>query len=143
MSRWTKFLIGLAAVILLGILHHGPLGRGQAFVDALSARAKTRIAVTELPGITADFGTAPLTRFATLSGVADEFQRNGLGSYPGLTKRIATIPGVSGVRWFDEPAPRVMPLIAETLLQLLVAYLLGIGIGRLWFGRRVRTSYLD
>jgi hypothetical protein len=36
-----------------------------------------------------------------------------------------------------------MPLIAETLLLCAVAYGLGLGAGRLFFGRRKRRSYLD
>ena len=143
MSPWLKFLIGLVVVLAIGVIHHGPLGGGERFVDALDARAERRIAVTQLPGITARFDRAPLSRTATLSGEANTFQREGLGSYPGLNERIETIPGAAGIRWAGEPAPRTIPLIAETLFQLLVAYLIGFGIGRLWFGRRKRTSFLD
>jgi UDP-N-acetylmuramyl pentapeptide phosphotransferase/UDP-N-acetylglucosamine-1-phosphate transferase len=35
-----------------------------------------------------------------------------------------------------------MPLLVETLLLVLLAYLIGIGIGFLLFGRRRRTSFL-
>jgi UDP-N-acetylmuramyl pentapeptide phosphotransferase/UDP-N-acetylglucosamine-1-phosphate transferase len=35
-----------------------------------------------------------------------------------------------------------MPLLAETLLLVLIFYLLGIGIGFLLFGRRPRRNYL-
>lgn len=36
-----------------------------------------------------------------------------------------------------------MPLLAETLILVALAYLAGIGIGWLLFGRRRRTSFLD
>lgn len=143
MSRRTTFLIGLAAVLAIGVLYHGPLGFGQRFIDRIEAHAARRIAVTELPGVKATFGRSPLSRTATLSGPANQFQREGLGSYPGLNERVETIPGVAGIRWADEPARRTIPLLVETLGQMLIAYLLGIIIGRLWFGRRKRTSFLD
>lgn len=143
MSPWLKFLIGLVAVVALGVLYNGPYGGGTRFIDRLEAHAARRISVTELPGITARFGRDPLSRSATISGEATSFQRDGMGSYPGIRQRVATIPGVADVRWADEPAVRTVPLVLETLLQLLIAYLAGIIIGRLWFGRRKRTSYLD
>lgn len=36
-----------------------------------------------------------------------------------------------------------MPLLAETLILVALAYLAGIGAGWLLFGRRRRTSFLD
>ncbi len=35
-----------------------------------------------------------------------------------------------------------MPLLAETLIFMALAYLLGVGFGWLLFGRRRRQSYL-
>jgi hypothetical protein len=35
-----------------------------------------------------------------------------------------------------------MPLLAETLLLVLIAYLVGLGIGQLLFGRPERKNYL-
>jgi hypothetical protein len=143
MTRWPKFPIGLSLVLAIGAIFHGPLGGGARFVDSLDARADRRLSVVDLPGIAAKFGRAPLSRTATLSGEASEFQREGLGSFPGLNERIETIPGAGGIHWAGEPAPFTLPLIVETLLQLTAAYLVGFLIGRLWFGRRQRTSYLD
>lgn len=36
-----------------------------------------------------------------------------------------------------------MPLIVETLLLCAAAYAIGLGAGRIVFGRRKRRSYLD
>lgn len=36
-----------------------------------------------------------------------------------------------------------MPLILEVLILVTLAYLIGLGIGRLLFGRRRRQSFLD
>ena len=98
MPRWLKFLAGLAAALAVGWLHHGPLGAGERFVDALEARAKLRLKVTNLP-VNVRMERDPLSRTAVLWGEANDFQREGLGSYPGINDRIRTIPGVAGVRW--------------------------------------------
>ncbi len=143
MAPGAKFLIGLAAVLIVGIVYHGPLGGGERFIERLEARAANRVEVTELDGIRVSFPRAPLSRLATITGEANSFQRDGLGSFPGLTERIETIPGVSGVRWADEPEKRSIPLLVETLFLLVLAYLAGIGLGRLLFGRKKRESFLD
>jgi hypothetical protein len=36
-----------------------------------------------------------------------------------------------------------MPLLAETLLLCAAAYATGLGLGRILFGRRPRTSFLN
>jgi hypothetical protein len=36
-----------------------------------------------------------------------------------------------------------MPLLAETLILVALAWLVGLGIGWLLFGRRRRSSFLD
>src|SRR5262245_711460 len=101
MSRAIKFLIGLAAALLAGWIAHGPLGRGEAFVDRLDAEAKAVIRANELP-IHVRFERDPLRREAILSGQADQFQREGMRGFPGINGRVAAVPGVSGVRWESE-----------------------------------------
>ena len=99
MPRWLKFLSGLAAALLVGWLHHGPLGGGERFIDALEERAKLRVRVAEMPGVSVRMERDPLARVAVLSGEANDFQREGLGSFPGLNDRVGTIPGIAKVRW--------------------------------------------
>jgi hypothetical protein len=101
MSRLAKFLVGLAAALLAGWIGHGPLGQGEAFVDGLDAQAKAVVRETELP-VQVRFERDPLRREAILSGQADRFQREGLGNFPGINRRVAAVPGVSGVRWEGE-----------------------------------------
>ena len=141
MPRWPKLLIGLAAALFAGWLHHGPLGGGAHFIDALEAHANIRVDYADVPGVAVRMQRRPLARIAILSGPANDFQRNGLGTFPGLNERIATIPGVAAVRW--DSGGGWLPLLAETLLLCAAAWLIGLGLGRLLFGRRRRRSYLD
>ena len=99
MSRWTKVLIGYAAAMAAGLIHYWPLKGGEGFIGELEAHAKLRVKAAEVPGIDVRMKRRPLTRVAILSGEANEFQKEGLGSYPGLNDRMRTIPGVSGVEW--------------------------------------------
>jgi hypothetical protein len=146
MRPWQKFTIGLAAALAAGWLHHGPLGGGATLLDSLEAHAQLRIRYTELPGIAVRMERDPMRRDAILSGPANDFQRDGMGSYPGLNERVATIPGIAGVRWAEGHnglGGSRLPLLAETLLLCALAFLVGLGLGRLVFGRRRRTSFLD
>ena len=102
MTRRTKLAIGLAAALLAGWIGHGPLGQGAAFVDRLDAEAKAKIREAELGQVHVRFERDPLSREAILSGQADQFQREGMGQFPGINGRIAAIPGISGVRWEGE-----------------------------------------
>jgi hypothetical protein len=99
MSPAVKFLIGLAMALLAAWIGHGPLGQGEAFVDGLEARAKAVIHEVEMDQVRVRFDRDPLRREAILSGEADQFQREGQGQFPGLNRRVAAVPGVSGVRW--------------------------------------------
>lgn len=143
MSRTVKFLIGLAAVLLMGWVHYGPLGHGAAFIDRLESEARAAVLRTEIPGIEVSLGHGPLSRVATLSGPADQFQRVGQGGLKGLNGIVGSIDGIAGVQWADEEARvRRLPLLAETLIVLAAAYLLGFAIGWLFFGRPKKSSYL-
>jgi hypothetical protein len=143
MSNSVKCLIGLAAALLAGWLWHGPLGYGARFVGGLEAEARTAVAAAELPGIDVRLQREPLSRAATLSGPANDLQREGLGSQKGVSDYVREVDGVSGVRWADEPAGAGLPLVAETLIFNALAFFLGLALGRLFLGRRRRQSFLD
>lgn len=146
MRPWQKLTIGLAAALAAGWLHHGPLGGGARLLDALQAHAELRLRHADVAGIRVEMERAPARRAAILSGPANDFQRDGMRGYPGLTERVATVPGIAAVRWSDGhggSGNAWLPLLAETLLLCAFAFLVGLGLGRLVFGRRKRTSYLD
>jgi hypothetical protein len=144
MPNTGKILVGLVATLLMGWIWHGPAGRGEAFVAGIEAAARAEIAPLALPGIEVRLGRHPLSRTATMSGQANDLQREGLGSEWGLSDYVRSIPGVAGVRWADEKGRRGgLPLLAETWLLLTLAYAAGFGLGALLFGRRRRHSFLD
>jgi len=101
MPALVKFLIGLAAALLAGWVSHGPFGQGKAFVDSLETQAHAAVRDAGVPGVNVRFSRDPLQREAILSGNANDYQREGMGQYPGLNDRMRAIPGVSGVRWDD------------------------------------------
>lgn len=143
MSRTVKLLIGLVAALLAGWIVHGPLGTGETLVGGIENEARTIVAETEVPGIGVVFPRDPLSRTAILSGEANDFQRNGMGEQPGLIGLIGAVEGVARVRWNDDrDAGDALPLLAEVLAAAALAYLLGLGIGWLLFGRPRRQSYL-
>jgi hypothetical protein len=143
MSPLVKLLIGLAATLLMGWVWHGPLGNGAALIGAIETQAKAEMARTEVTGIDVRLGRDPLSRAAILSGAADRFQREGMGSQKGLTEIVGGVKGVSSVRWADEAqGGGGLPLLAETLILLALSYLIGLGVAWLFWGRPKRESYL-
>lgn len=144
MGRTTKILIGLIAALLVGWLQHGPLGTGEAFVGTLENEARSIVGQAGVAGVGVSFPRAPLSRTAILAGPANDFQRNGMGEMPGLTGLIGQIDGIEQVRWADDPATGgdALPLITEVLAAVAIAYLIGLGVGWLRFGRKKRESYL-
>ena len=99
MKATTKFLIGLAAAIVVGIVAHGPLGQGEAFIARLDAAAQQRVRQAEIPGVSVRMARDPLARKAILSGPADRFQREGQGALPGIDDRVLAVPGMSRIEW--------------------------------------------
>jgi hypothetical protein len=143
MPSALKFLIGLAAVLIMGFVWHGPLGNGAQIIDALEAQARAAVAEGELPGIAVNMARDPLARRATISGQANDLQREGMGETGmGLKDYVRSVEGISSVRWSDEPEAGGLPLLAETLILIALAFLIGFGLARLLFGRRKRDSYL-
>ena len=103
MSRIAKFLIGLAAALVVALVAYWPLGMGQAFADRLEAGARIMIARAEVPGITVKMQRSPLARKALLTGPANQFQREGMGSLPGINQRVLAVPGMGRVEWTNPP----------------------------------------
>ncbi len=139
MPGFAKFLIGLGAAMLAGWISHGPLGQGEAFIASVEARSKAEVREAAVAGVEVRLPRDPLSREAWLSGPANDFQREGQGLLPGLNDRVRAVPGVAGVRWEDGPAGGGglrLPLIAETLLLVLGAYLLGVALAWLLFRPR-------
>jgi hypothetical protein len=147
MSAIVKFLIGLAAVLLMGWVSHGPLGNGERLLSALETQARAAIAESEVPGVEIRMARDPLARVATLSGPANDFQREGMGQFPGINDRVKAIEGISGLRWADaapakDGGANGMPLLLESLMALLLAYLVGTGLAWLLLGRTKKDTYL-
>jgi hypothetical protein len=102
----VKFLIGLVAVLLMGWLWHGPLGNGERLLSRLEAQARAEIDASEVPGVEVRLPRDPMARVATLSGPANDFQREGMGQYPGINDRIRAIEGIERIEWANPPLPR-------------------------------------
>lgn len=139
----VKLLIGLALVLAAGWAWHGPLGQGRKLIDDLEAQARDGVARAELPGISVRLDRHPLSRNATLSGPANDLQREGLGSQMGVSDYVRAVEGIGAVRWADEPAleRRALPLLAETLILAALAYVIGLGLGWLLWGRPRREGF--
>lgn len=104
MSKKIKFLIGFAVALGAGWLAHGPLGQGEAFIAQLEAPIQPLIDVQRVPRVSGHMQRSPyLARTAILTGPADCFQRNGMGSMGGIDARVLTIPGIGRVEWTDMP----------------------------------------
>lgn len=103
MPNGLKFLIGLAAALAVGWVSHGPLGRGEAFIQRLETSLQAVIAAAEIPGVTGQMRREPLARTAVLSGPANQFQREGQGSLPGLDEQVLVVPGIARVEWTNPP----------------------------------------
>jgi hypothetical protein len=144
MPRNARIWIGLVAVLLMGWLWHGPAGRGGAYAARLETAARAEIAPVGIQGVQVRMPRDPIRRTALMSGPADNVQREGMGSEWGLSDYVRDVPGIAGVHWADEPGgPGGLPLLAETLLQLALAYALGFGLGAIFFARPKRKSFLD
>lgn len=133
-----KAIVGLLVALAAGWVWHGPLGYGERLIDRLQGGAERAVASTELPGLRVSLSRSPLGRTATLGGPANDLQREGLGSQKGISDLVREVEGIADVRWTDEPDARrrIVPLLLETLALAALAYLLGLGLGWLLWGRR-------
>ncbi len=143
MPPMLKATTGLLAALAAAWIWHGPLGHGQALVDRLESEARAAVARSELPGLAVSLGRDPLDRNVTLKGRTNDLQREGLGSGQGINDFVREVEGVGALRWTDEPAlqRRALPLLAETMILAALAYLTGLGLGALLWGRRRREGF--
>ena len=143
MPTAVTLLIGFALALLAAWISHGPLGRGEKMVDRIEVEARAAVAKAGLPGVSVRLDRNPLTRRATLSGAANDLQREGLASQKGVSDYVRDVRGIGPVRWADEPdrARRVVPLLLETLFLAALGYLIGLGLGWLLRGRRRRDGF--
>ncbi|HTU12947.1 MAG TPA: hypothetical protein VMG08_18805 [Allosphingosinicella sp.] len=168
MSRWLKLLIGLAVSLLVAWLAYGPLGQGNAYIDKLQQRADAVLRYTEIPNLQARMSRAPLARTVFLCGPTNDFQRDGTmnwskaADFPGVDALMLYAGGIGRVVWDPAPpSPRAatpacppggpgtgsgagLPLVAEWLGLAFLFWLIGLGIGWLFFRPRPpRTGYLS
>jgi hypothetical protein len=138
-----KAIIGLFLALVAAWIWHGPLGSGERLIDRLEVQARQEVSKAELPGIGVSLSRDPLARVAILSGQANDLQREGLGSQKGVSDYARDVDGISGVRWVDEPGAgrRIVPLLLETLALAALAYLIGLGLGWLLWGRPRREGF--
>jgi hypothetical protein len=138
-----KAIIGLVVALAAAWLWHAPLGRGERLIDRLEAQARQEVAKADLPGIGVTLARRPLARAATLSGPANDLQREGLGSQKGLSDYVRDVEGIADVRWADERGSgrRIVPLLLETMAIAALAYFIGLGLGWLLWGRRRREGF--
>jgi hypothetical protein len=139
----VKTFIGLLLALAAAWIWHAPLGNGERLIDRLQSEAEQGVADSGLPGIKVSLSRDPLARAATLSGTANDLQREGLGSQKGVSDYVRDVEGISGVRWTDEPdsGRRITPLLLETMALAALAYLIGLGLGWLLWGRRRREGF--
>lgn len=169
MSRWLKLLIGLLITLLVAWLWHGPLGRGAAYVDMLQQRADAQLRRLEIPNLQARMSRNPLSRTVFVCGPTNDFQRDGTQVWergprdlPGVNGSMILAGGIAAVVW-DPPVPANngqtppcrpggpgegtsagIPLLVEMFGLALLFWLIGLGIGWLFFRPRPqRTGYLS
>ena len=138
-----KATAGLLVALAAAWIWYGPLGHGEALVDRLERDVRAAVDRSELPGLTVSLGRDPLDRNVTLRGATNDLQREGLGSGEGINDYVREVEGIAALRWTDEPAleRRALPLLAETMILAALAYLIGLGLGALLWGRRRREGF--
>lgn len=135
-ARMAVLAGGFLVALVVAALWHGPLGAGTRFASAVESDARKTIAAFEMKQIQSRLEVGPLRRTLVLSGSADDFQR------AELARILRSLPGVSRVRWADEPQAGALPLLAEMELATLVAFGFGLVLAYLLeLRRRARADW--
>lgn len=93
MNRPAIFAAGVATVLALTALWHGPLGGGDRFAASVEARTRAQLDGDEMTQVQAYLQRGPMTRRIILSGPGDDFQRHE------IVRRLELLPGVGEARW--------------------------------------------
>jgi hypothetical protein len=93
MNRTVILAIGIAAVIGLTWIWHGPLGAGDRLAAGLESRARAMLDHYEMTHVEVRMERGPLTRRIILSGPADAFQRRE------IKRMVETQSGVGEAAW--------------------------------------------
>ena len=93
MRRTPILTLGIAAVIALTWVWHGPLGAGEKLAEQMEAAARAQLDRDEMVQVQARVERRPLSRRLVLSGPADDFQRNE------IRRRMRLLPGVGDAVW--------------------------------------------
>ena len=111
---------GLAAVIAIAWVWHGPAGAGSRFAYAAEQHTRQVLVDFEMAPVRAVVERSPLSRTLVLNGPADDFQRSE------LVRILNDVRGIGSVHWADEPAPFILPLLLEVELAALLSFGLGL-----------------
>jgi hypothetical protein len=93
MNRTSILLLGIAAVVGLTWLWHGPLGAGDRLAARAEHAARVQLDFDEMVHVQARIERGPLTRRLILAGPADDFQR------AEIKRRMEALPGVGEAVW--------------------------------------------
>jgi hypothetical protein len=93
MNRMAIIAAGIAAIVALTWLWHGPLGAGERFASRVESAARAQLDHDEMNRVQARLERDPLSRRLILSGPADDFQRRE------IKRRMNLIPGVGEAQW--------------------------------------------
>jgi hypothetical protein len=111
---------GLAAVVALAWIWHGPMGAGARFAAAAEQQTRQVLVDFEMAPVRAVVERSPLSRTLVLNGPADDFQR------AELVRILNDVRGIGSVHWADQLAPFMLPLLLEVELAALISFGLGL-----------------
>lgn len=111
---------GLAAVLAIAWIWHGPAGAGSRFATAAERQTRQVLVDFEMVPVRAVVARNPLSRTLVLNGPADDFQR------AELVRILNDVRGIGSVHWANEPAPLMLPLLLEVELAGLLSFGLGL-----------------
>jgi len=117
-KRLVPLVAGALASLAATGLWYGPMGASALFTSRVERAARITLDNYEMPQIASRLYRKPLSRRLILSGEADDFQRSE------LARILDTIPGIREVCWSSTGGG--LPLIAESALVALLAFLLGL-----------------